>query len=407
MSGPGFELLGSAEERNLLQALRSGTLTRYRFGKEIAESFVYRLERAVEARMAAGHCIAVNSGTSALLTGLAALGIGAGDEVIVPGYAFVASYASIVYAGATPVVAEIDETLGLSATDVASRITPRTKAVMPVHMLGAPTDMAPLMDVAREHGLLVLEDVAQACGGTYRGRHLGTIGDGGAFSMNYFKVITSGEGGFFVCDSTEAFERGYAFHDHGFKPFRDGVVEDDALFGLNLRMSDLTGAVAAAQFDRLDEVLARSRAVRASLAEQIGDVPGAMPRRVPDDDGDCGSTLVYIFDDAAVAAKVAAGLGTVPLIDSGRHYYGNIPQLAPRSSPAGPCPFQPWRPVSGLRRGALPRTDDILSRSIALSTGTSDHYAGTGFGVSVTSDEQTVSRVARTFRAVVAEVVGS
>jgi dTDP-4-amino-4,6-dideoxygalactose transaminase len=404
VSGPGFEFLGEQERHNVLAALE-GTLTRYRFGRPGEPSFVYQLERDVERRFDVGHCIAVNSGTSALLTALAALGIGPGDEVIVPGYSFIASLSSIVYAGAVPVLAEIDDSLGLDPADVAARITPRTRAIMPVHMLGTPSDLAPLTELARRHGLAVIEDAAQACGGSYRGRRLGTIGDAGAFSLNYFKVITSGEGGLFVTGDEARYKRGYAFHDHGFRPLRDGVAEDDALFGLNLRMGDLAGAVAAAQFDRLDDVLGAARRVRTLLADRIGDLPGVRRRRLPDPDGDCGTTLVYLFDSAEHAARTAKELGTTPLIESGRHYYGNMPQL--RTTGAGPgtsCPFREWDGPGpeAYQAGCLPRTDDVLSRAVALCTGASDYYAGTGFGVRVTSSDTEITEAAQRFRAAVA-----
>lgn len=403
MSGAGYRLIGDAEQGNVLQALQ-GTLTRYRYGQPGDPSFVYQFERAVEKVFVAPHCLATNSCTSALLAALAALGIGPGDEVLVPGYTFIATIAAIVHSGATPVLCEIDDTLTLDSADVERKITGRSRAIMPVHMMGAPADMDAIMTLARAHGLLVVEDAAQACGGRYRGRALGTIGDVGAHSLNYFKVITAGEGGFLLTSSAEVYERAYAFHDHGFKPMRDGASEANSLFGMNLRMSDLTGAVALAQFERLDAVLTATRRVNAALAEAIGTLPGLRRRRRVDAPGDCATSLIYLFDDAEIAAKVAAALDTTVLRSSGRHYYGNMPQLqALASGHRGPAPFR-GRPDSALSDcgvGTLPQTDDLLARAVGLSTGVSDWYAGTGFGVRLDSSAEEVAAAGARFREVV------
>ncbi|MER7755169.1 DegT/DnrJ/EryC1/StrS family aminotransferase [Kitasatospora sp. NPDC097643] len=403
MSGPGHSLIGEAERANVLRALE-GTLTRYRYGQPGEPSFVHRFERAVEDTFDARHCIATNSGTSALLSGLAALGIGPGDEVLVPGYTFIASVASIVHAGATPVLVEIDDTLNIDPVDAASKITPRTRAILPVHMLGAGADMDAIGDLAAQHGLAVLEDVAQACGGSHRGRRLGTIGDVGAFSLNYFKVITAGEGGFLLTGSRELYERAYSFHDHGFKPLRDGAIDADSLFGLNLRMGDLAGAVAFAQLGRLEDVLNRTRSRKAALVSAIGDLPGVRRRRLVDPAGDCATTVVYLFEDTDAARRVAARLGTTTLVDSGRHYYGNMPQLL--SLGAGDRTSSTFhrrdqRAMPDYSPGSLPRTDDLLARAVAVSTGAADSYSATNFGVDVHSSDKEVELAAERFRAAV------
>ncbi|WP_131738033.1 DegT/DnrJ/EryC1/StrS family aminotransferase [Actinomadura roseirufa] len=409
MPGPGFRHVGSEERENVLEALSAGTMTRYAYERAGRTSCVYRFERRVEELFGVPHCVAVNSGTSALLAGLAALGVGPGDEVIVPGYTFIASIASVVTAGAVPVLAEIDETLGLDPHDVEAKITPRTKAIMAVHMLGSPADVPVLREIADRYGIALIEDVAQACGGSVGGRRLGAFGDVGAFSLNYFKVITSGEGGFVLTSSRERYHRAYAFHDHGFLPDRAGVAPGDSIFGLNLRMTDLAGGVALAQIGKLDRILARTRALRDTLSAEIGTLPSARRRRLVDPGGDCASALVYLFDTPGLAAEVARSLGTIRLIESGKHYYGDMPQLrrlAARTVRASP--FQNWSGPGeeSYRVGALPRTDDILARSVALSVGMSDHYTGTGFGISTDSTDEDVARVAARFRDVAGSVRG-
>jgi len=401
VSGPGYAMFGADEERNLLDALRTGTLTRYRFGMPGAESYVYRFERAAREHFGSPHCLALNSGTSALLTALVANGIGPGDEVIVPGYMFIASIAAVLYAGAVPVLAEIDESLTLDPADFERKITSRTRAVMPVHMLGGAADMPMLTALAQEHSILVIEDVAQACGGSCNGVPLGTWGAAGAFSLNYFKVITAGEGGFCLLADDAAYERGYSFHDHGFKPLRDGAVDADAVFGLNLRMPDLSGALALAQLARLPEILERTQAVRTRLAAAIGEHEAMTPRTSVDPSGDCATTLCYTFHESAMAERMAKSLGTMPLVRSGKHYYGNMPQLQHMGSATLGSAHQ-GDPMPSYGVGDLPRTDDILARTLALSTGASDWYAGTGFGVGVNSTDHDIELCAQTFREVLA-----
>ncbi|MEH6375401.1 DegT/DnrJ/EryC1/StrS family aminotransferase [Streptomyces sp. KLMMK] len=394
MPGPGFEFLGDEERRNIDQVLENWSLTRYLFDDPEEHSFVRRLERDVEDLFRSGPSIAVNSGTSALATVLAGLGIGPGDEVIVPGYTYVASIGSIGHFGATPVLAEVDRSLTLDPEDVERRITPRTRAVMAVHMLGAPCDMGRLREIADRHGILLIEDAAQACGGSYRGSRLGTIGDAGAYSFNPFKVITCGEGGMAVFRDRTAYARGFAYQDQGWPPLRDnnGAGTGEATFGLNLRMPELSAAVACAQLQRVDTVLAGTRGIRDRLVELIEPHEGMRQRDLNDAEGDCANVVVHTFDSADRAREVAAKLSTKPLVDSGRHYYGNMPQLSGNTS-------------IRYAQGDLPRTDDLLSRSVAISVGVSDAHLGSGFGVGVRSTDEDVARAAEAFNSAVRSAV--
>jgi dTDP-4-amino-4,6-dideoxygalactose transaminase len=400
--------LGDEEKALVQRALDGWHLNRYRFEDSAEPSMVYTLEREFEHRTEARHCLAVNSCTSALLTSLAALGVGPGDEVIVPGYTFIASIAAIVHRGAVPVLAEIDESLTLDPEDVARRITPATKAIVAVHMLGAPAAMDELRRIADDHGLFLIEDAAQACGGRYRGRALGTVGDAGAFSLNLFKIITSGDGGLLTIADDNAYERAFAFHDHGFKPLRQGIADADSLFGMNLRMHELSGAVALGQLRKIDDILETLRKQKTALSEAIGDLPGVVRRRMNDPDGECFSFLVLQFESVEAARAVATRLGTSTLIDSGRHYYGNMPQLLGRRMPtASEHPFGCAAHPTSQRYEPhmLPRTDDILGRSITLSVGVVDAYLGAGFGINPFSSPDEIAAVAGAVRSAVDEVV--
>jgi dTDP-4-amino-4,6-dideoxygalactose transaminase len=309
--------------------------------------------------------------------------------VIVSAYTFVASYSSIIFAGAVPVLAEIDESLNLDPGDVARRLTPRTKAIMPVHMLGNPCDMDPILDVARRHGLAVVEDACQAAGASYRGRRLGTLGRIGAFSLNIFKTITAGDGGAVVTDDAELYERAFAVHDQGHRPHRTGVeVGARSLLGLNFRMNELTGAVALAQLRKLDRLLATLREKKAKLKERLAGIPGVRFRKLPDPGGECATLCTVLFDDPERAARVAERLGTTTVDRSGWHVYANMEHvnrwLSERGRPHG--------------KGAYPRTDDILSRAINLSVGVVDAGLGAAFGIDVRSTDEEIERAASEFR---------
>lgn len=410
MGGPGVSRIGPEEEAEVLSVIRERELSRYRFDDHDGSALpskVSQFEQEFRALTGARHCLGMNSCTSALFAGLLAAGIGPGDEVIVPGYTFIASIAAIVHTGAEPVLAEIDESLLLDPEDVAAKITSRTKAVIAVHMLGAPCDLDALDAVTREHGLLLVEDCAQSGGGMYRGRHLGTVGGFGAFSLNVFKTFTAGDGGILLTDDDDLYETAFALHDHGAAPLRQGVTDGPPLFGLNLRMHELTGAFALAQVRKLPDILRTLRANRDKFADAIGDLPGATRRRLHDPDGDCATVLAYTFASAAMADEVAARLGTITLSRSGKHNYANMSQLRPDLvAPSDSGTRRPDRAV--LRRsyppGSLPRTDDLLSRSIALSVGVVDSYLGSGVGIDVTAGDDTIEAAARLFRTTVEDV---
>jgi dTDP-4-amino-4,6-dideoxygalactose transaminase len=410
MPGPGFIYLGDEERKNVEEVLDKWELTRFSYGKLEQTSFVRSFERAAQATFRAQHVIAVNSGTSALLTALAAAGIGPGDEVIVPGYTFIASIGSIVYSGATPVLAEVDESLTLDPADVEARITSQTRAIMAVHMLGGPCELTALQDIARRHELVLIEDVAQACGGSYQGRALGTHGALGAFSLNPFKVITSGEGGFVLTDDPHLYQRGYSFQDQGWFPGRIETGDGDVIFGLNLRMPEFAGAIACAQLEKLGTVLERTRDVKRKVAEGITLRDGVRRRVLHDAAGECGTLLIYIFDRVEDARAVAAALVTKTMLESGRHYYGNMPQLAALAEgnhpPASPFRAPGTTSKQDFRPGSLPQTDDCLARSVAISIGVSDRYLGAGFGVTVRSSDAEIQRAAEQFSAVVDSVLG-
>lgn len=401
--GPGAYLIGEEEKQESLDVLESGYL--FRYGTEDDSNFkkkVYTLEKEFAQLIGVKYAVAVNSGTSALLCTLAALGIGPGDEVLVPGYTFIASISSIIMMRAIPVLCEVDESLTLDPKDVERKITDKTKAIMAVHMLGNPCDMEAIMDIARRHNLAVIEDCAQATGGSYRGKRLGSIGNIGAFSLNIFKMITAGDGGMVATDDYDLYERAFAFHDQGHKPLRMGVeVGQRSIVGLDFRMNELTGAVALAQLRKIDRILATLREKKRKLKSLLTGLPGFTFRRINDEKGECVTLLTFIFDSKEKAEAFTARIGTKPLAYSGWHVYNNMEQILEKKTyTVYPCPYE--CPAYGKKikyhAHMLPQTDDLLSRSVNISVGVVDKGLGSPFGITITSSDEEVEQVAETIR---------
>lgn len=404
MPGPGRDLIGEEEIALAVDVLRSGYL--YRYGSDDDPDFkayVRQLEDRVAAWTGVRYALATSSGTASLWTMLVALGVGPGDEVIVPGFTFIASISSIAYARATPVLAEVDTTLNLDPVDVQARITPRTRAIMAVHMLGNPARIRELKAVADRHGVALLEDCAQAMGARYGDRGVGAYGVMGGFSFNEYKTITAGDGGMVVTDDEALYRRAFAIHDQGHSPLRLGVeVGQRPFLGLNFRMTELSGAVLVAQMGKLERILSTLRANRDRLRSLIEDLPGLSFRELPDPQGDIATHLVVIFPTAQIARSVARDLGTKLLDDSGWHIYTKMEHLREKrmAVPRG-CPFDcPHHGASDqdYQPGALPQTEDILSRAMTIGIGVSDRNLGSAWGIGVRDGEDRIRERAAMFR---------
>ena len=390
MPGPGSYWIGKEERDEVLEVLESGHLSRY--GDLEDPRFlhkVYSLEEEFADYCGVKHALVTSSGTGSLLISMLAMGLERGDEVIVPAYTFVATYTAAIFAGITPVLAEVDESLTLDPEDVERRITPKTKAIMPVHMLGNPSNMDAMQGIANQHGLMVLEDGCQAAGASYHGRKVGSIGKMGAFSLNVFKTITAGDGGIVVTDDEELYERAFGLHDQGHKPLRAGLeVGHRNLLGLNFRVNELVGAVARAQLRKIDQITSTLRTKKKRLKEGISGIEGTRFRKLHDAEGECGTLCVVIFDSAEQAAGVSRALRTTTLDHSGWHVYANMEHVNHYLREIG----QPHG------KGAYPRTDDILSRSINLSVGVVDAGLGSAFGIHIDSTDEEIDAVAGEFR---------
>lgn len=280
------------------------------------------LEKRFAAHVGVKHVLAVNSGTSALIAALVAAGVGPGDEVILPAYTFFATASAVVVAKAIPVIAEIDETLTLSPAAVERLITPRTKAIMPVHILGHPARMDALCALAKKHNLVVIEDAAQACGGSFQGRYLGTWGDFGCISFDAYKIMGTGEGGALLTNDDFYYTRAQSYHDTAacWRPDRYGRerMPGELFCGENYRMNELAAAVGLAQLRRLDWTIARMRDRYHQIKNSLSLPPGIKWLESADENGVCGSNLAMLFDDEdyAVRAQKARLVGGNALKDT-------------------------------------------------------------------------------------------
>ncbi|MCL4205981.1 MAG: DegT/DnrJ/EryC1/StrS family aminotransferase [Pirellulaceae bacterium] len=287
--GPQF--YDEVEKQEVLEVLDSKNPFRWWH----SSSKVLQFEKAYAEHIGVKHALAVTSGTTALYTAMAALEIGPGDEVILPAWTWYADYDAVVLCGGLPVFAEIDESLSMDPADIEHRITPRTKAIVPSHLQGTPADMDPILEIARKHNIRVLEDCAQCCGGRYKGKFVGTIGDMGINSFQLSKTITSGEGGAVTTNDATLFERALRFHDVSSlrSPYQQSL-SGGLLAGFascNFRMNEFTGAVLKGQVSKLDTICGRLRDNARKVREGIADLPGLKLRKTGDQDGDIGVTV--------------------------------------------------------------------------------------------------------------------
>ncbi|MEO7530066.1 MAG: DegT/DnrJ/EryC1/StrS family aminotransferase, partial [Sediminibacterium sp.] len=254
---PGFELFGAEERKEVNDVLETGILMRYGFdGPRKGIWKAKELEQAITQVFGSKYAQLTSNGTAALTTAMAALGVGFGDEVIMPSFTFVASFEAVLSVGAIPVLVEIDETLTLDPEAVRAAITPKTKCIMPVHMCGSMADLDALKQICDEHKLILLEDACQSIGATYKGKALGTIGDAGTFSFDFVKTITCAEGGVVMTNNEDVYIKSDAYTDHGHDHAGvDRGADLHPFLGYNYRISELHAAVGLAQIRKLDTFL--------------------------------------------------------------------------------------------------------------------------------------------------------
>jgi 8-amino-3,8-dideoxy-alpha-D-manno-octulosonate transaminase len=366
--------IGEEEVAAVSEVLRSQKLFRFLDPKN---SRCAKLEAQFREMTGCQYALAVGGGTASLICALTGLGIGDGDEVIIPAYTYIATAAAVVVCGAVPVIAEIDESLTLDPAAIEPLITERTRAIIPVHMRGYPCDMDPILEVAKKHDLLVLEDTAQACGGSYKGRRLGSLGDAGCFSLQQYKIITAGEGGIVVTGDRAVYARAALRHDSAMH-FWDRDTSGTAPFaGGNFRMNEMAGALGSVQFERLDSILGRCRELTARIRAGVADAPGVSLHQPADPEGECGISVALMFADGETARHFAEALRAehIPcgsLYDKGipdRHvfcYWDYIMEKTSQDRHGWPWTSARHDSARHYTKGMCPRTLDILGRAILL-----------------------------------------
>ncbi|WP_179320310.1 DegT/DnrJ/EryC1/StrS family aminotransferase [Winogradskyella helgolandensis] len=321
---PGFELFSDLERKEVNDVLDNGVLMRYGFdGMRKGHWKAKELEAELATTFQSKHVQLVSSGTAAVSVALASAGVGAGDEVIMPTFTFVASFEAIIMLGAIPILVDIDDTLTLDPKAVEAAITPKTKAVMVVQMCGSMGNMDALQDICNAHNLLFIEDACQAIGGTYKGKPLGSIADLGCFSFDFVKTITCGEGGAVVTNNKEYYINADHYSDHGHDHVgNDRGAETHPFLGYNFRISELHAAVGLAQVRRLPEFIAIQKRNYTILRNALADIPGVTFRTVPDGGEESYAFLNFFLPDAESSQKVIEAF-KVNGVDACWNYYHN------------------------------------------------------------------------------------
>lgn len=374
---PGYELFGHEERKEVNDVLETGILMRYGFDgprKGIWKS--KELEAAICERFGVNHAQLVSSGTAALTTAMTALGIGYGDEVIMPAFTFVASFEAVLSVGAVPVLVNIDDTLTLDPAAVRSAITPKTKCIMPVHMCGSMADLEELQSICREHKLLLLEDACQSIGGSYKGKALGTIGDAGTFSFDFVKTMTCAEGGVVMTNNEKVYLNSDGYSDHGHDHAGvDRGADLHPFIGYNFRISELHAAVGLAQIRKLDHILAIQKKNHSALKSILEQVPEVSFRRIPDEQGDSHTFLSWFLPTEEITRAVVANLkeqgvlaGNFYWFDNNWHYIRKWDHLKNSTTLQGLHPELKAQVIEHANKD-FSLSDKIMNRCISTSIG--------------------------------------
>ncbi|MCG8634914.1 MAG: DegT/DnrJ/EryC1/StrS family aminotransferase [Desulfobacterales bacterium] len=370
---PGFELFGDEERKEVNDVLETGVLFRYGFeGARNGHFKALEFEKKLADITGAAFSHLCSSGTAALSTALAACGIGAGDEVIVPPFTFVATFEAVIHAGAIPVFADIDETLCLNPDRLENFITPRTKAVVPVHMCGSMARIDEIKAFCDQKGLILLEDACQSLGATYQGRHLGTFGMAGCFSFDAVKTVTCGEGGGIITNTREVYDRcdQYADHGHDHLGGPDRGADDHPIIGTNFRISELNAAVGLAQLNKLDKIVETQRKHKAAIKDAMADIGDVTFRYLPDPFGDSATFLSFFLPTENRAREIAKSLAEngVPCpywYDNNWHYFKKWHHLKELKRSA-PLAFELAKDLPDYKNLVLEDTENIMKRTISM-----------------------------------------
>jgi len=370
---PGTELFGSEERKEINDVLETGMLFRYnhdqqRNGVWKAREFEAEVRKITGAKFA--H--AVSNGSAAIAIALAAAGIGAGDEVICPPFTFIASIEAVLFVGAIPVFAEIDETLCLSADGIRNAITPKTKGICLVHMCGTMADMDGIMAVVREHDLVLVEDAGQAFGASYKGTSVGLFGKTGSFSFDFFKIATAGEGGIFITNDEETYKIADAYSDHGHSHVGNNRgMEQHPVLGFNYRISELHAAVGLAQTRKVPHIREVNRKHKKTLTELLSQTDGISFSHLSDPDGDSATFFNFFLPDTETAKRTVdelnkAGIGGFNYWFLNMYHFINQWDHLKAMQTAARLPAQVLGMSQDYATLELPKSQEVIGRLISF-----------------------------------------
>ncbi len=370
---PGSELFGVEERKEIDEVLETGILFRYNHEAQRKNIWKARdFENEVKKITCAKYAHAVSSGSTAVSCALAAAGIGSGDEVIVPPFTYIASVEAVIFSGGIPVFAEIDETLCLSAEGIRKAITPKTKAIMLVHMCGQMANMDEILKVVKENNLTLIEDCGQAFGASYKGTSVGLFGKTGCYSFDFFKIATAGEGGVFVTNSESCYKLADSYSDHG----HDHVgaargMEQHPVLGFNYRISELHAAIGIAQTRKVPHIMAVNRKNKQIMMDRLKNIPGVSFASIPDPSGDSATFLNLLFPDTE-SVKQVVDTFTKDGIGGFNYWYINMYHFINQwghlkdLKSAAPLPIHHYERSQDYNKLHLPKSQEVVGRLISF-----------------------------------------
>ena len=370
---PGSELFGSEERKEIDEVMETGILFRYNHEAQRKNIWKARdFENEVKKITGAKYAHAVSSGSTAVSCALAAAGIGSGDEVIVPPFTYIASVEAVLFSGGIPVFAEIDETLCLSAEGIRKAITPKTKAIMLVHMCGQMADIESIIKVAKENNLVIIEDAGQAFGSSYRGTSVGLFGKTGCYSFDFFKIATAGEGGVFVTNDESCYKLADSYSDHGHDHIGSARgMEQHPVLGFNYRISELHAAIGAAQTRKVPHIRTVNRKWKKLMMDKLSGVPGVSFSEIPDEAGDSATFLNLFLPDTKSAKRVVDAF-TKDGVGGFNYWYinmyhfinqwGHLKEL----KAAAPIPAHHYPKPQDYNQLHLPKSQEVVGRLISF-----------------------------------------
>lgn len=383
----GTEFYGAEEKKEINEVLETGIF--FRFNHDAQRNGIWKarsFENEVASLVGAKYAHAVSSGSTAVSCALAAAGIGAGDEVIVPPFTYIASVEAVIFAGALPVFAEIDETLCLSAEGIKKAITPKTKAILLVHMCGQMAQMDEIMALVKEHNLVLVEDAGQAMAASYKGTSTGLFGKTGCYSFDFFKIATAGEGGVMVTNDEAAYKLADSFSDHGHDHIGNNRgMENHPVLGFNYRISELHAAIGLVQTRRVPMIRTLNNKIKQHMMAELGKIPGVSFAAIPDPNGDSATFLNMFLPDTASAQKVVEefnnnGVGGFNYWFTNMYHFINQWNHIKNGNVAAKTNVQLLGAPQDYNNMELPKTQETIGRLIS-------------FGIKATWTEQEVNEL--------------